>query len=37
MHTVNLAAFAGVGFLAIGTIFSGCRLSLSRSGCLRLF
>jgi hypothetical protein len=31
MHTANIAAFAGVGFLAIGTIFSVSDLSLSRT------
>jgi len=31
MHTANIAAFAGVGFLAIGTVFSVSGLSLSRT------
>jgi hypothetical protein len=31
MHTANIAAFAGIGFLAIGTIFSVSDLSLSRT------
>ena len=31
MHTVNIAAFAGVGFLAIGAIFSVSDLALSRT------
>ena len=31
MHTANIAAFAGIGFLAIGTIFSLSDLSLSRT------
>jgi hypothetical protein len=31
MHTANIAAFAGVGFLAIGAIFSVSDVALSRT------
>lgn len=31
MQTINIAGFAGVGFLAIGTIFSVSDLALSRT------